>query len=80
MNITLVNGKKITIISAIVEYNPGLENCPNNIDPDKTTWLLHGLEFSFRHMRLQVFNALDENGVTLDSPSGSAYRWTAVWG
>ncbi len=37
-------------------------------------WLLHGLEFTLASTTLLVFNALDENGLTLDPPSGADYR------
>jgi hypothetical protein len=51
---------------------------PENVGLKREAWLLHALEFHLGEDRLQIFNALDENGVTLDPPVGPEFRRTLV--
>jgi hypothetical protein len=51
-----------------------LEHRSRRPGPRDGTWLLHGLEFTLASTTLLVFNALDENGLTLDPPNGADYR------
>jgi len=47
---------------------------PANVGRRNQTWLLHGLEFLLEGRTLEVFNALDQNGVTLEPFAGQEFR------
>lgn len=77
-----INGKRIVSID-VVEYlqrttvvaDPGK---PSNVGTQNEAWLLHGLEFGLGDKTLQVFNALDRNGLAFGRVSGKEVRRTRV--
>lgn len=80
--LTNVVGKTITGVS-VIEYRfqtVVLEDRKHieNAGTYHEAWLLHGLEFHLGEHRLQVFNNLDENGITDDPPTGPEFRRTEV--
>jgi hypothetical protein len=51
---------------------------PANVGRRNEAWLLHGLEFLLEGMTLGVFNALDQNGVTIEPFAGEEFRRVPV--
>jgi len=47
---------------------------PTNVGRRTEAWLLHGLEFQLEGSTLRVFNALDQNGVTMEPLVGPEFR------
>ena len=51
---------------------------PAIVGQTSESWLLHGLEFVLEEATLTIFNALDENGLTLNISEGTDFRRTSA--
>jgi len=51
---------------------------PANVGRKHEAWLLHGLEFELQGSTLEVFNALDQNGVASERFAGPEFRRVPV--
>jgi hypothetical protein len=70
-------GRRIAAINALEHlHRITIVRSPNPSLVGKKTesWLLHGIEFVLEGLTLTIFNALDENGVTLEPCSGQDFR------
>lgn len=71
-------GKRINDVE-VVEYRYETKvmedrTNPENVGRYEVQWLLHGLRFVCDSVSFAVYNALDENGITLDNFGGPEFR------